>query len=289
MAHTITRNPSLAGVTAALLITLTATSAAALPSPIGPANSYGVSGTAGGTDIQSSSTTSVATSSSYSFPGYGSASASAATILTPEPGLFLSTTSSYDSFLPGGESLFAAQAEGHLVYFMHLTGPAGLVPITIDTKIDTGALETTASGESGGWASLDIFGETYFTGYGLHFCTTFEFAAGNPCGDTAGADLHIETEFFANMDYEFMLFGASASVAHNPGDFASSWASIDPVITVLVPGYTVTFSPGVGPDPTGPGVPEPAEWALLIGGLGLAGAALRRQSPGSLHGRKLTQ
>jgi hypothetical protein len=30
--------------------------------------------------------------------------------------------------------------------------------------------------------------------------------------------------------------------------------------------------------PAGPGgVPEPAEWALLIGGLGLAGAALRRQ------------
>jgi hypothetical protein len=27
----------------------------------------------------------------------------------------------------------------------------------------------------------------------------------------------------------------------------------------------------------GPGVPEPASWALMIGGFGLAGAALRRR------------
>ena len=31
-------------------------------------------------------------------------------------------------------------------------------------------------------------------------------------------------------------------------------------------------------DPGAPGVPEPASWALMIGGLGLAGAALRRRT-----------
>ena len=31
------------------------------------------------------------------------------------------------------------------------------------------------------------------------------------------------------------------------------------------------------PNPTGPGVPEPASWALMIAGFGLAGAALRRR------------
>jgi fibro-slime domain-containing protein len=30
-------------------------------------------------------------------------------------------------------------------------------------------------------------------------------------------------------------------------------------------------------NPTGPGVPEPAAWALMVGGFGLAGAALRRR------------
>jgi len=33
------------------------------------------------------------------------------------------------------------------------------------------------------------------------------------------------------------------------------------------------------PGPTGPGVPEPTTWALMIAGFGLAGAALRRRRP----------
>jgi len=40
---------------------------------------------------------------------------------------------------------------------------------------------------------------------------------------------------------------------------------------------TFANNPGAAPPPSG-GVPEPASWALMIAGFGLAGAALRRRS-----------
>jgi PEP-CTERM motif len=40
--------------------------------------------------------------------------------------------------------------------------------------------------------------------------------------------------------------------------------------------FAATLAPAVGPD--GSGVPEPASWAMLIGGFGLVGAVARRRS-----------
>jgi hypothetical protein len=66
---------------------------------------------------------------------------------------------------------------------------------------------------------------------------------------------------------------------------APSSAMIDPVISVnqtalqnagLQGQAVLLLSPGVGNALTG-GVPEPAQWALLIGGFALAGAAARRR------------
>jgi hypothetical protein len=57
---------------------------------------------------------------------------------------------------------------------------------------------------------------------------------------------------------------------------------VDPVFSFATPmeGYSLAFSNGIGnalPDESVGGVPEPASWALMIGGFGLAGVALRRR------------
>jgi hypothetical protein len=70
-----------------------------------------------------------------------------------------------------------------------------------------------------------------------------------------------------------------ADVDTNAGGTAS--ASIDPFLFVENDPSGV-YSVGISPDvanalPTAGGVPEPAAWALMIGGFALSGAALRRR------------
>jgi hypothetical protein len=50
--------------------------------------------------------------------------------------------------------------------------------------------------------------------------------------------------------------------------------SIDPTFLASNPGYSVVISAGIG---NAPAVPEPASWALMIGGFALAGAAIRQR------------
>ncbi|MBO9715199.1 MAG: PEP-CTERM sorting domain-containing protein [Sphingomonas sp.] len=67
------------------------------------------------------------------------------------------------------------------------------------------------------------------------------------------------------------------------GGYAYGMATADPYFhfSGSSPGYTLTFSPGVSNVPSGfalPGaVPEPATWAMMLGGFALAGGMLRRR------------
>ncbi len=63
----------------------------------------------------------------------------------------------------------------------------------------------------------------------------------------------------------------------------TSYAYADPVISFVGPhdGYSLVFSPDMG-NGDGPGVPEPATWALMVVGFGALGAALRRRSRSAL-------
>jgi hypothetical protein len=58
----------------------------------------------------------------------------------------------------------------------------------------------------------------------------------------------------------------------------SAYAFADPIISFVGPhdGYSLAFSPGIG-NGGGGGVPEPATWAMMLTGFGLAGMALRRR------------
>ena len=77
-----------------------------------------------------------------------------------------------------------------------------------------------------------------------------------------------------------LLAGIVADVSAQDGGQASASADpyffIDPTFAAEHPGYTLSFSPFAGNDAIA-SVPEPATWALMIGGFGLAGAALRRR------------
>ena len=72
----------------------------------------------------------------------------------------------------------------------------------------------------------------------------------------------------------------AAAVQVQGGGSASAWVDpyfyIDPSFLSQHPGYALNFSPFVGNDPSPPAVPEPSTWAMLFGGFGLVGFAMRR-------------
>lgn len=68
-------------------------------------------------------------------------------------------------------------------------------------------------------------------------------------------------------------WGAGHASAHV---YLDPFIEIDPVWASTHPGFTLSVSPGFGNSPAG-GVPEPANWLMLIAGFGLAGLAMRRR------------
>ncbi|MBT2187667.1 PEPxxWA-CTERM sorting domain-containing protein [Sphingobium sp. H33] len=77
---------------------------------------------------------------------------------------------------------------------------------------------------------------------------------------------------FQGQDYRFNLEGSVISVRLLSGGFPTGSSYINGTLNSPAFGGTA-YTPPVTP-PT-PGVPEPATWAMMIAGMGLAGAAMR--------------
>ena len=107
----------------------------------------------------------------------------------------------------------------------------------------------------------------------------------NSCGVGSGL-----TDFFGGLNVDAAsgsINTVEMDVVANPGfsqDANSASAFADPMISIDLStpnagDYSLVFSDGVGNSvgATG-GVPEPAAWALMVAGFGLAGLRLRRRS-----------
>lgn len=120
-------------------------------------------------------------------------------------------------------------------------------------------------------------------GAGVEF--GYQDGANRDTADFSDTQLTITDEVFSNaIDWQqtFTLIGGPAfttlslvsdgfvpglTYSLNAGTIQINWAG-----TLAPNSFTAVFNVG-----TGPAVPEPASWALMIGGFGLMGAALRRR------------
>jgi hypothetical protein len=108
------------------------------------------------------------------------------------------------------------------------------------------------------------------------------FGISNGGGSYGGTDSYngsVDFSVMANQINTVTLF-ASGYVNGTSSGHVDIYA--DPVFSFAEPvdGYSLSFSNGVGNSVVTDslaGVPEPASWALMIAGFGLAGAALRRR------------
>ncbi len=109
--------------------------------------------------------------------------------------------------------------------------------------------------------------------------------AGRYCHNCNGVGALMDTVIwvYSNSDVNVNV-GANADVIYNAhgippeSTFATAYASADPVFSIDDPAYTGFTIEGV-PAGSPPPVPEPATWALFLGGLLGIGSLARRREP----------
>jgi hypothetical protein len=155
-------------------------------------------------------------------------------------------------FLGGSDQTdFYTSATANVSYGIELLGASGVpVPITVVAALSAAP----ASGYLSDQASLTISSQV-----GDYYSET--------CYDGACYDISPQpVVLVSGRDYLVRLQASAVALADG-----TAFAWVDPSF-VIDPAYASQFTlVGV------PGAPEPASWAMLIGGFALAGAALRRR------------
>jgi hypothetical protein len=152
----------------------------------------------------------------------------------------------------------AALASGLVDYAFIVNGP------TI-----RGFVSATASG-----ARAEAHAGIVYGGLSFYACSAVGFGLG--CGDMP-ASAFLSDSFSSTTGVINWIEIVANGTVYKDGafsSFADPVIAIDPLFLAANPGFSLTFSPNLGGGPLG-GVPEPATWALMLAGFGLAGQALR--------------
>jgi hypothetical protein len=191
---------------------------------------------------------------------------------------------------------FTASVAGGITYYLTVTGPTTgaqdvVVPLhLIGAYLLTGETSSLDGRFSAG-VQYDLSGGLTVTGGSQDFsafCGT-----STPCGGGVFSTDFTLPAYAGGQDgntAQIFLYASADSIAAdnaNVGGEVSTEAFLDPKITIDAdwlaanPGFQVNFSENIenGAGVINAGVPEPASWALMIAGFGLAGAALRRRRP----------
>jgi hypothetical protein len=160
-----------------------------------------------------------------------------------------------------GGTPFGFGAEAALTYYFRVDGP-GTDPVEVSIAAN---LYTDVAGVGNAFAEI-------ITSSGNGVCVDTDE------GLCASSQFH---SFFTEMDTPGAIYSIQLeAIAADNGAFGGAAnAGADPFISVIGPNadlYRIEVSPDAI-NAEGPGVPEPASWALMIMGFGLAGAALRTQ------------
>ena len=164
---------------------------------------------------------------------------------------------------------------GAITYYVGVEGPddGSFVPISVAYKMSGKIALVGGAYDAFAQSEMTLISEYR----GNRISTVHEIGSGN--FDVSGTAAWLVA---SGTTGQVMLASRAGFVVGYVDASGTADAFIDPVFTIDAayaashPGLSLVFSQGVG-NSSAPSVPEPATWALMLGGFGVSGTILRRR------------